>query len=84
MIRKMRVPDPGPGSKPVFRHCEEPTVRPEVAGPMTSSATKQSSVVAGELDCFASLAMTGAALRYCTRKSRKNDFFSPGGATGLP
>jgi len=24
------------------RHYEEPTVRPEVAGPMTSSATKQS------------------------------------------
>jgi hypothetical protein len=32
-------------------------VRPEVAGPMTGSATKQSST-AFTLDCFASLAMT--------------------------
>jgi len=40
------------------RHCE-PTGRPEVAGPMTSSA-KQSSAAAPFLDCFVAslLAMT--------------------------
>jgi hypothetical protein len=30
-------------------------VRPEVAGPMTGSATKQSRTLISELDCFASL-----------------------------
>jgi hypothetical protein len=29
-------------------------------------------------------ATPGVADDYCSRKSSKNDFFSPGGATGLP
>ena len=40
------------------RHCEEPTGRAN-ARPMTGSATKQSILpLLGEMDCFASLAMT--------------------------
>jgi hypothetical protein len=40
------------------RHCEEPTGRAN-ARPMTGSATKQSILsLCGEMDCFASLAMT--------------------------
>jgi hypothetical protein len=40
------------------RHCEEPTGRAN-ARPMTGSATKQSILpLRGEMDCFASLAMT--------------------------
>jgi hypothetical protein len=40
------------------RHCEEPTGRAN-ARPMTGSATKQSILpFRGEMDCFASLAMT--------------------------
>src|ERR1700723_4066183 len=39
------------------RHCEEPTGRAN-ARPMTGSATKQSILVCGLMDCFAPLAMT--------------------------
>jgi hypothetical protein len=46
-------------------------VRPEVAGPMTSSATKQSMARAAQLDCFASLAMTRA------RQTPREDFVCP-------
>src|SRR6266481_5076911 len=49
------------------RHCEEPTGRAN-ARPMTGSATKQSILpLRGEMDCFASLAMTACQFQPCLR-----------------
>jgi hypothetical protein len=56
--------------------------RPDVAGPMVCPAAKQAKRRSPQADCFARNDAYGG--RYCSRKSRKNDFFSPGGATGLP
>src|SRR6185312_1435834 len=48
-----------------------------LAGPMTGSATKQSSWASGDMDCFASLAMTKIPLPNSRRAVAACDLFLP-------
>src|SRR5215471_1574399 len=59
------------------RHCEEPKVRPEVAGPMTGSATKQSSLASKRWIASLALAMTRQSLplrRHREHRLRDGEF----------